>query len=132
LDSDAASDSPRRKPNASRESAAIDPAVREWFEEVFWPLYPRHEGKQPALKAANAKATTPEKRACYLARLKAQLPAYMQRKSESGQRVIPMGATWFNQDRADELDSPQAESGGVRAVQNDYLEYVPLKSQAVG
>jgi hypothetical protein len=132
LDSGAASDSLRRKRNPSRESQAIDPAIREWFDAAFWPLYPRHQGKQPALKAANAKATTPEKRAFYLARLKAQLPAYMQRKSESGQRVIPMGATWFNQDRAeDELDSPQAESRGLRAVQNDYPEYVPLKSQAV-
>jgi len=133
LDSVAASDSPRRKPNASRESVPVDPSIREWFEQDFWPIYPRHEGKQPALKAANAKATTPEKRAFYLARLKSQLPAYEQRKSESGQRVIPMGATWFNQDRAeDELDSPQAENRGPSAVQNDYPDYVPLKSQAGG
>lgn len=131
LDSNAAGDPQRRKQNTSRESSAIDPAVREWFEAAFWPLYPRHEGKQPALRAANVKATTPEKRAFYLDRLKSQLPAYMQRKSESGQRVIPMGATWFNQDRAeDELDSPQPESRGPRAVQNDYPDYVPLKSQA--
>ena len=133
LNSVAASDSPRRESNTSKESVSVDPSIREWFESDFWPSYPRHEGKQPALKAANAKATTPEKRAFYLARLKSQLPAYEQRKSESGQRVIPMGATWFNQDRAeDELDPPQAESRGPRAVQNDYPDYVPLKSQAVG
>jgi hypothetical protein len=132
LDSAATTDSPKRKPNTSRESASVDPSIREWFERDFWPLYPRHEGKQPALKAANEKATTPEKRAFYLARLKSQLPAYEQRKSESGQRVIPMGATWFNQDRAeDELDSPQSEGRGSRAMQNDYPDYVPLKRKAV-
>jgi hypothetical protein len=74
LNSVAASDSPRRKSNTSKESVSVDPSIREWFESDFWPLYPRHEGKQPALKAANAKATTPEKRAFYLARLKSQLP----------------------------------------------------------
>jgi hypothetical protein len=111
----------------------IDPAIREWFETEFWPNYPRHEGKQPALKAANAKATSPEKRAFYLGRLKSQLPAYLQRKSEGGQRVIPMGATWFNQDRADdELDvSPAPNSRSPRsAAQNDYPDYVPLSSRA--
>jgi hypothetical protein len=128
-------DSNAAKPNPpSKKSPGIDPAIREWFEREFWPAYPRHEGKQPALKGANAKATTPEKRAFYLTRLKAQLPAYLQRKNDGGQRLIPMAATWFNQDRAeDELDVPHtSERRGNRATaQNDYPDYVPLSSRAV-
>jgi len=114
---------------ASRKSTGIDPEVRTWFEEKFWPLYPRREGKQPALKAANAKATSPEKRTFYLDRLQSQLPAYLQRKSEGGQRVIPMAATWFNQDRAeDELELPRTSENRTThlAAQDDYPEYVPL------
>jgi hypothetical protein len=133
LDSNAANDQPKPKQTTPKEPLGIDPAIREWFEAEFWPIYPRHEGKQPALKAANAKATTAEKRAFYLGRLKSQLPAYLERKRESGQRVIPMGATWFNQDRADdELDvSPAPNSRSPRsAAQNDYPDYVPLSSRA--
>lgn len=131
LDDSAATNLP--KPKQTR-SMGTDPAVLEWFEKEFWPNYPRHEGKQPALKAANAKAHTPEKRAFYLDRLKSQLPTYLQRKGESGQRVIPMAATWFNQDRAeDELDLVRiSDSRGCRAAaQNDYPEYVPLSSRAM-
>ena len=133
LDSTPANLSQEPKPTASRNLTGIDPAVREWFEAEFWPIYPRREGKQPALKAANAKATTTGKRAFYLERLKSQLPVYLQRKSESGQGVIPMAATWFNQDRAeDELEMLRTGgSRGARATeQNDYPDYVPLSSRA--
>jgi hypothetical protein len=112
---------------------AIDPAVRKWFETEFWPTYPRHEGKQPALRAANKKATTPDRRAFYLGRLKSQLPAYLQRKSESGQSLIPMASTWFNQDLADdELDlCPESNSRGPRAAaRDDYPDYIPLSGRA--
>ena len=129
LDCNAAGNPPKAKPTISKQPSGVDPEIREWFEREFWPTYPRHEGKQPALKAAHAKATTPEKRAFYLARLKSQLPAYLQRKAEGGQRVIPMAATWFNQDRAeDELDAPATSEGrGHRPTpQNDYPDYVPL------
>jgi hypothetical protein len=133
LDSNAADHPQRPKQTTSKEASAVDPGVREWFEAEFWPIYPRREGKQPALKAANVKATTVEKRAFYLGRLKSQLPAYLQRKSEAGQRMIPMGATWFNQDRADdELDiSPEPNTRISRSTrQNDYPDYVPLSSRA--
>jgi hypothetical protein len=118
----------RTKPAPSKRVAAIDPEIRQWFESEFWPVYPRHEGKQPALRAATAKATTPEIRAMYLARLKAQLPAYLERKAQSGQRVIPMAATWFNQDRAeDELSPAPQQSREQNAVaHSDYPAYVPL------
>jgi hypothetical protein len=118
----------------SRKSLGIAPTIRDWFEGEFWPIYPRHEGKQSALKAANAKATTPEKRAFYLASLQSQLPAYGQRKQEAGQRVIPMAATWFNQDRADdELDLPRPSEGRAprAAAQDDYPEYLPLSSRTM-
>src|SRR4029077_12514010 len=102
----------------------IDPDVRLWFEAKFWSVYPRHEAKATALKAAAKKATTPEKRAFYLERLKTQLPEYLRRKAESGQRVIPLGATWFNQDRSeDELPLQEPTRGGRPApVDDDYPE----------
>ena len=103
------------------------------IDAEFWPIYPRHEGKAPALKAANAKATTPEKRAHYLSRLRIQLPAYHQRKAESGQRVIPLASTWFNQDRADDELTPQEPSsrGRLARVESDYPEYVSLEARKV-
>lgn len=131
LDSSSGDAPPKTKPTPSRK--AIDPDIQRWFEEEFWPLYPRHEGKSKALEAANAKATTPERRAFYLGRLKSQLPAYLHRKNDGGQRVIPMGATWFNQDRADdELDlEPESNDRGSRAPEpNDYPAYVPLTNRA--
>jgi len=114
--------------------ADVDPEVREGFEAEFWPLYPRHEGKQPALKAASAKATTAERREYYLKRLKAQLPEYNQRKQESGQRVIPMGSTWFNQERADDelaLSPEPSRQASRAATQGDYEEHVPFTARAV-
>jgi hypothetical protein len=114
-----------------RSKKQIDPEVQTWFENEFWPLYPRHEGKAKAMEAAGAKATTTEKRKFYLTRLKAQLPAYLQRKQESGQRVIPMASTWFNQDRAeDELATAPEPSGKWRGAPqgDDYQEYVPLSA----
>jgi hypothetical protein len=115
--------------------AEIDPALRQWFDAEFWPIYPRHEGKGKALEAAAAKAITPEKRSFYLERLKAQLPEYERRKQESSQRVIPMGSTWFNQDRAEnDLPAPQAKACRPQSAawaSTDYAEYVPL-SRAAG
>jgi len=59
------------------------------------------------------------------------LPAYLQRKRESGQRVIPMGSTWFNEDRAGDelLLSPEPNGRGTRTSNDDdYAEYVPLSA----
>ena len=117
------------QPKKRRELNETEPVIREWFELEFWPLYPRHEGKKAALEAANHKAATEEKRAFYVIRLNSQLPEYLRRKKESGQGVIPMGSTWFNQDRADdELNLlPESNSQRPRATaQDDYPEYVPL------
>lgn len=122
-----------REPQPRRSRKQIDPEVLQWFEAEFWPAYPRHEGKQKALEAANANAATPEKRAFCLTRLKAQLPEYQRRKQESGQRVIPLASTWFNQDRAeDELELlPTRTRNNRPANLEDYPEYIPLE-RAVG
>jgi hypothetical protein len=118
-------------PKPRRSKAGIEPVVREWFEREFWPIYPRHEGKQVALNAAAKKADTPEKRTFLIARLKSQLPAYAQRKADSGQRVIPMASTWLNQDRAEDELLPAPETNRrFKVPADDYDLYVPL-SQAV-
>jgi hypothetical protein len=123
---------PNRKPRTKRNG--VDQDIQRWFDAEFWPIYPRHEGKKESLKAANKKATTPVKRAYYLERLKAQLPEYLRRKAESGQRVIPLGATWFNQDRHEDEFSIQEPSRNGRPVpvENDYPEYVPLEARNAG
>jgi hypothetical protein len=122
------------KPRNATSKKEVDPAIRAWFDNDFWPLYPRHEGRSKAMESAGAKATTPEKRSFYLERLKAQLPEYERRKQESSQRVIPMGSTWFNQDRAeDDLSAPQAKSCRTQRAASagaDYPEYVPLARSA--
>ena len=125
----------RMEPNPKAQSSkgGIDPDTRRWFEDEFWPIYPRLEAKATALTAAAKKASTPEKRAFCLDRLKAQLPEYLRRKAESGQRVIPLGATWFNQDRAEDelpLQEPSAR-GRHGPVENDYPEYVSLEARKV-
>jgi len=119
---------PTAKPKPLRDE--IDPETSRWFNAEFWPIYPRHEGKTTALKAAAKKATTPEKRAYYIERLKTQLPEYQRRKAASGQSVLPLGATWFNQDRAeDELPVQEPNTRGRPApVENDYPEYVSLET----
>ena len=121
--------SPKPKPKPLRKE--IDPETRRWFDTHFWPIYPRHEAKLPALKAAGEKASTPERRAFYVERLNAQLPEYKRRKAESGQKVIPLGATWFNQDRfEDELPLQEPITRGLRApAENDYPEYVSLEDR---
>ena len=95
--------------------SGIDPEIRRWFEVEFWPIYPRHEAKSATLQAAAKKATTIEKRTFYLESLNSQLPEYQRRKAESGQRMIPLGTTWFNQDRAeDELSVPELSTRNGR------------------
>jgi hypothetical protein len=122
-------------PKTRSRRVEINPDTRAWFESEFWPIYPRHEAKQTALESADKKATNPEKRAFYLERLKTQLPEYLRRKAESGQRVIPLGATWFNQDRAEDelpLQEPVTRNGRPIAVESDYPEYVPFEAHKTG
>jgi hypothetical protein len=123
------------KPKSTKPGKTIDPAIREWFERDFWPMYPRHEGRMKALEAANEKATTSEVREFYLAGLKKQLPEYARRKQESGQSVIPLASIWFNQNRAEDEFAPpsQPRTGKGRNpvhAANDYPEYVPLVRSA--
>ena len=124
---------PPQPPKPKRKSLrdAIDPATRLWFESEFWPIYPRREARSTALAAAAQKATNPARRVFYLERLKAQLPEYDRRKAESGQRVIPLGATWFNQDRAEDELPLQAPAPIARraTIDSDYPEYKSLSEQ---
>lgn len=61
----------QRKPQSSRSQTPADRELHEWFEAEFWPIYPRHEGKAKAREAACRKATSAERRAFYIRRLKA-------------------------------------------------------------
>jgi hypothetical protein len=75
----------------------------EWFERVFWPLFPRKKCKAAGLAAARRKMTTAEKRARAVAALERELPELLARPPEKR----PHASTWFNQDRWN--DEPEAD-----------------------
>ena len=81
--------------------------IAEWFEAVFWPLYPRRICKVTASAAANKRATSPDIRAEIIAGLRAQLPQMLARDRE----FIPYPSTWLNQERwKDEPDAAGSTS----------------------
>lgn len=66
-----------------------------WFENEFWPIYPRHKCKAAAKSAGRRKMTTPERRSTALQHLRDELPELLSRPADKR----PHAATWFNQDR---------------------------------
>ena len=87
-----------RSPSVSKREAAIE----VWFEEKFWPAYPRKAGRALALKIARRVAKSPEKREAIMAGLERHLPDLQSRE----QRFVPHAATWLHQERW--RDEPEA------------------------
>lgn len=69
--------------------------VVTWFDQEFWPEYPRKKAREAALKAAKARAKTAEDRAEIMSGLRAQLPAMQLLDPQ----YIPHAATFLNQQR---------------------------------
>ena len=84
--------------NGKRKSAPVqlgpDP-FEVWFEEVFWPLYPRRIVKAASKAAARKKMQTESSRTLAMRRLKNELPELLSRPVDKR----PYASTWFNQDR---------------------------------
>ena len=77
--------------------------METWFEQKFWPFYPRKAGKDAALKAMRRAAGKSAKlRDEILAGLYRQLPALQSREPQ----YVPHAATWINQKRW--TDEPEA------------------------
>jgi hypothetical protein len=85
---------PKSKPNDPRSE------IEAWFENEFWPLYPRKVAKAAANKAAyyHRKLQFAQDRAAALAGLCAQLPRFQQQMAEDPSKV-PHAATWLNGQR---------------------------------
>jgi hypothetical protein len=97
--------SPTKKPSAESVSLTVyepEPETFDvWFEQKFWPFYPRKTAKAAALKAARAAGKSPKLRDEILTGLYRQLPNLESREPE----FIPHAATWLNQKRW--LDEPE-------------------------
>jgi hypothetical protein len=84
--------------------------IETWFDEKFWPFYPRKVGKAAALTAMRRAGKSARLRDEILAGLYRQLPALESRDLQ----YVPHAATWINQKRWN--DEPEA------AVRRDAYE----------
>jgi hypothetical protein len=76
--------------------------VESWFDEKFWPHYPRKVAKAAALEIAQRVGTSVAIRDAILCGLFRQLP----KLSSKDPQYIPHAATWLGQERW--LDEPEA------------------------
>jgi hypothetical protein len=98
--------SPTKKPSAESVSLTVyepEPETFDvWFEQKFWPFYPRKIARAAALKAARAAGKSPKLRDEILTGLYRQLPNLESREPE----FIPHAATWLNQKRWQDEPEP--------------------------
>jgi hypothetical protein len=97
--------------------------TEKWFEEQFWPTYPRKVARRRALKRAVAIATTEAIRAEIMTGLRRQLPKFTQTE----ERFIPHAASWLNGERwKDEPDDSARQRQPARETcLSDYPEILP-------
>lgn len=104
--------------------SAGDPTVTEWFDSEFWRLYPRHEDKADAIKAAIKHGRTAHDRSAIIAKLRADLPELTTRE----RNFIPLPASWLNKrrwmDGPAELPTTHA-NGAPPAATQTLSRYVP-------
>jgi hypothetical protein len=75
----------------------------KWFDEEFWPAYPRKVARCRARKLAVAIATTEAARTEIMIGLRRHLPKYAQTE----ERFIPHPTTWLNEERWKDEVAPQ-------------------------
>lgn len=100
-----------RQPNASRRrKSAEDPAAVDWFENHFWPQYPRKDDRKNARKAALLHGNMAGSRSAILEGLISQLSELTSRQRQ----FIPLATSWLNGERwrdpSDSADSRRPES----------------------
>jgi hypothetical protein len=78
--------------------------IAEWFNREFWPVFPRRQAKQDAIKAARTVLKTAELRTEALAGLKKQLPELRARDP----KMVPLPATWIRGRRWEDEESSVA------------------------
>ena len=86
-----------------------------WFENEFWPLYPRKVAKKAAKEKARAKGRTELERKQIMAGLKLQLRDMTERERQ----FIPYPAVWLNQERYN--DEPETQEPVTR--KSEYPEW---------
>lgn len=87
--------------------------ILAWFEDDFWPLYPRKVGRPEALRAARKVATTPELRAEIISGLTGLLPDYAARDVAHVKHPGP----WLNGERWKDQFTPPLSFGDSHALQ---------------
>ena len=85
-------------PKRTRAKKHLSPELQDWFDHEFWPLYPRHEGKETARRAVAS--LKPD------ASLRVEIIAGLNRARECNEnfrtrntQFIPHPSVWLNQRR---------------------------------
>jgi hypothetical protein len=92
--------------------------VKAWFDQEFWPAYPRKTAKPQALKAARRHAKTAADRTTIMECLLRRLPDLQAQLQASGD-YRPYPASWFNQTPwmdPEETARPAGKAVGGNAV----------------
>jgi hypothetical protein len=85
---------------AGRARRTPDPEITSWFEKVFWPWYPRKDGKRKALQTAHEVAVSQEIRDLIFAAVRAQRDCPGSALyPEGGRDFIPHGSNWLQGQR---------------------------------
>lgn len=109
-------------PNDNKPAKETKPdPIADWFAREFWPLYPRKDDKEKALRAAR-KALPGSKPSEVLSGLRRQLPDFLRRMGVDRSKV-PLPSTWLNGKRwRDELGAEeQVPPIASRSVMDDRL-----------
>lgn len=94
--------------------------IGEWFAREFWPIYPRKDDKEKALKAAR-KSLPGTKPSEVMAGLRRQLPVFATREREK----IPLPTSWLNAKRwKDEAGAASGDPQSKPVVANPYRPFV--------
>ena len=112
-------------PEKKKPAKEIKPdPIADWFHRDFWPIYPRKDDKEAALKAAR-KALPGHKPSEVMTGLRQQLPVFAQRDRDK----IPLPSTWLNKKRwNDELGTgPPVTPNAVVSERLAVLDNLPIR-----
>jgi hypothetical protein len=115
---------PQKAPRVRKLTGGQDPAAVEWFHSEFWPLYPRKDDKEAALKTALKHGATETDRAAITAKLHADLPELSVRERQ----FISLPASWLNKrrwrDGPVEVPAPKLNGFQSAGQKNELSRYI--------
>lgn len=109
----------RAKPSEKQRT----PEIQTWFEDEYWPIWPRKIAKEEARAAAEHVATTPELRAAIIRSVQHHMPELLRR--EESRRPYP--ATFLNSEGFDDFLTPaQADMFTTKPLTNGTHSGIPI------